>query len=306
MPVALGLAGLTLADLLRHEAIANQVRTSAYQAGTARRPKSVIYVVLSGGPSHIDMWDLKPQAPSEYRGPFSPISTSLPGAQICEHMPLQAAMMDRTALIRGIRSVENDHFLSEVYSGLPRSSGKRPAFGSIVSKLAPTQAALPTYVSLNESSGIFDYEKPHYVGAGHAPFRPFNETLSDLTPVKSLDQLDNCKMLLSAFDHLHRDIDQQDAFGGLDRFQAKALEMIASSKVRDAFDVTGESPETLARYGHKVGKYPHQTAKQYMYDWNGKPFLKRGDWSRQVSESSRCMLPNGIIIAVRTATFSSL
>lgn len=136
---ALGLGGVTLADLLRHEATANT---------DARRPKSVIYVVLDGGPSHLDLWDLKPQAPTEYRGPFSPIATKLPGVPICEHMPLQAAMLDRAALVRGIRSVENDHFLSEVYTGLPRSSGKRPAFGSVVSKLAPTKHSLPTYVSL--------------------------------------------------------------------------------------------------------------------------------------------------------------
>ena len=261
---ALGLGGLTLADLLRREAVAD----------LPKRPKSVIYVVLNGGPSHIDMWDLKPQAPVEYRGPFASIPTSLAGVQICEHMPRQAAMMDRTALVRGIRSVENDHYLSEVYSGLPRGSGKRPAFGSVVSKLAPTAAALPTYVSLNDSnSDLFDYEKPHYVGASHAPFRPFKESLSDLTPVKNLDQLENRKSLLSAFDNLHRNLDQRDAFGGLDRFQAKALEMIASPKVRDAFDISSETPETLARYGHKMGKYPHQTAKHLMYDWNGKPFL---------------------------------
>src|SRR5262249_59349347 len=106
---ALGVAGVTLADLLRHEST----------AGEGRRPKSVIYVVLGGGPSHIDMYDLKPNAPEEYRGPFRPIATRLTGVRICEHMPLQAGMMDRLALLRGIRSVENDHFLSEVYSGLP-------------------------------------------------------------------------------------------------------------------------------------------------------------------------------------------
>lgn len=264
---ALGLGGLTLSDLLRHEATANPVQQ------IQRRPKSVIYVVLNGGPSHIDMWDLKPHAPLEYRGPFSPISTSLPGVQICEHMPRQAAMMDRTALVRGIRSVENDHYLSEVYTGLPRGAGKRPAFGSIVSRLAPTKASLPTYVSLSESSDMFDYEKPHYAGAGHAPFRPLKESLSDLTPVKNLAQLENRKALLAAFDSLHRNIDQRDGFGGLDRFQAQALEMIASPKVRDAFDLSTETPETLTRYGHKAGKYPHQTAKHLMYDWNGKPFL---------------------------------
>lgn len=260
---ALGLGGVTLADLLRADAVAD----------SRQRPKSVIYVVLTGGPSHIDMWDLKPQAPVEYRGPFSPISTSLTGVQICEHMPRQAAMMDRTALVRGIRSVENDHYLSEVYTGLPRGAGKRPALGSVVSRLAPTQAALPTYVSLSETSDPFDYEKPYYVGAGHAPFRPFKESLSDLTPVKNLEQLENRKSLLAAFDNLHREIDRREAFGGLDRFQAQALQMIASPKVREAFDLSSETPETLARYGHKAGKYPHQTAKQYMYDWNGKPFL---------------------------------
>src|SRR5829696_2010994 len=123
---ALGLGGLTLADLLRHEA----------RGGAGRRPRSVIYVVLGGGPSHIDMYDLKPDAPEEYRGPFRPIATRLPGVQICELMPLQAQMMNDLALLRGIRSVENDHFLSEVYSGLPRTAGRRPSFGSVVSRLA--------------------------------------------------------------------------------------------------------------------------------------------------------------------------
>ncbi|MEK6257107.1 MAG: DUF1501 domain-containing protein [Planctomycetota bacterium] len=309
---ALGLSGLTLADLLRHEATAAD---SAQPAATnGKRSKSVIYIVLNGGPSHIDMWDLKPQAPAEHRGPFSPIATKLPGVQICEHMPRQAAMLDRAALVRGIRSVENDHYLSEVYTGLPRSAGKRPAFGSIISRLAPTQFALPTYVSMNETSDLFDYEKPHYAGAGHAPFRPFHESLRDLTPVKNLEQLENRKALLAAFDNLHRELDRRDvsSFGGVDRFQTQALEMIASPKVREAFDLTNESPETLARYGHKAGKYPHQTAKQYMYDWNGKPFLMArrlveagvrvvtlhaGDWDHHSSADGdiffalKCLMP---------------
>ena len=237
---ALGLGGLTLADLMRHESAAN----------SPKRPKSVIYVVLNGGPSHIDMWDLKPNAPTEYRGPFSPIATKLAGVQICEHMPRQAALMDRATLVRGIRSVENDHYLSEVYTGLPRSSGKRPAFGSIVSRLAPTQIAMPSYVSLSESSDPFDYEKPHYAGAGHAPFRPFKESLSDLAPVKNIEQLENRKALLSAFDSINRQLDRSHSFAGLDRFQTQALEMIASPQVREAFDLSNESPETLARYGH--------------------------------------------------------
>src|SRR5207237_1693755 len=100
---ALGLGGGTLAAVLREEA----------HGGGAGPPKSVIYIVLGGGPSHIDMYDLKPEAPAEYRGPFKPIATKLAGVQICELMPLQAQIMDRLALLRGIRSVENDHVLSE-------------------------------------------------------------------------------------------------------------------------------------------------------------------------------------------------
>lgn len=262
---ALGLAGLTLADLLRLEASAQ---------GESRRPKSVIYIVLGGGPSHIDMWDLKPDAPAEFRGPFHPVATKVPGIQICEHMPLQAGMMDQLALIRGIRSVENDHYLSEVYTGLPRSAGKRPAFGSVVSRLAGTGTALPTYVSLDRpTTDEFEYEKPYYAGASHAPFRPFGNALEDLNPVKSLAALENRKELLQAFDVLHRDLDRRNAFGGLDKYQAKALEIITSPEVRNAFDLTKESDRQLDRYGHKAGKYPHQTVKDILYDWDARPFL---------------------------------
>ncbi len=259
----LGLAGLGLADVLKADAV---------QASTAR-PKSVIYVVLPGGPSHIDMWDLKPHAPLEYRGPFQPIATKLPGVQISEYMPLQAEIMDQIAVVRGIRSVENDHYLSEVFSGHPRTAGKRPAFGSVVSRLAPSNSAIPTYVSLKEASvDLFEYEQAHYAGAGHAPFRPFENALADMQPTLALDRISNRKQLLTSFDNLQRRLDQTDAYAGLDRFQTKALEIMASPAVRDAFDISKESPETVARYGR--GRYPHQTVKSIMYDWESKAFLR--------------------------------
>ncbi|HEY7424894.1 MAG TPA: DUF1501 domain-containing protein [Gemmataceae bacterium] len=263
---ALGLGGLTLADLLRLEA-----RGETKEQG---RGKSVIYIVLGGGPSHIDMYDLKPDAPAEYRGPFKPIATRLPGVQICELMPLQAAMMDQLALLRGIRSVENDHFLSEVYTGLPRTAGHRPAFGSIVSRLADNRSPLPTYVSLDRpTTGQFEFEKPHYAGAGYAPFRPFGDALEDLNPVKSLERLQDRKSLLTAFDTMRRDLDQTDTLRGLDAFQARALDLITAPKVRDAFDLSKEPDRLLSTYGHKAGKYTHQTAKNILYDWDGKRFL---------------------------------
>jgi hypothetical protein len=258
-----GLAGLTLADLLRAEA-----------ASPGSRPKSVIYVVLGGGPSHIDMWDLKPDAPAEFRGPFQPVATSLPGVQICEHMPRQAAMINRLALLRGIRSVENDHFLSEVYSGLPRGSGKRPAFGSVVSKLSGTTSPLPKYISLDRpTTDQFEFEKPYYAGSNHAPYRPFGEALEDLRPAKSLDDLQNRTSVLKSFDRMRRDLDTGNALAGLDKFQAQALDIITSPRVRDAFDLSREPAKLLETYGHHAGKYPHQTFKSILYPWEAKKFI---------------------------------
>lgn len=298
---ALGLGGVTLADVLRCQA----------QANDSPRPKSVIYIVLGGGPSHIDMWDLKPHAPQEYRGPFHPIATRLPGVQICEHMPLQAGMMDRLALLRGIRSVENDHFLSEVYSGLPRGAGRRPAFGSVVSRLVGNNSALPTYVALNRATtDQFEFEKPYYAGPGHAPFRPFGEALEDLTPVRNLQQLQDRRQLLATFDSMRRDLDAQGAVSALDRHHAQALDIITSPRVREAFDLSREPAHVLAAYGR--GRFPHQTFKTIMYDWDAKPFLlarrlveagvrvvtlRAGDWDHHSSANGdiffalRCLMP---------------
>ena len=259
---ALGFGGLTLADLLRQQA----------NGGEQARAKSIIYVVLGGGPSHIDMYDLKPDAPAEYRGPFAPIATRLPGVRICELMPLQAQMMDRLALLRGVRSVENDHYLSEVYSGLPRRVGRRPAFGSIVSRAVGSAAGLPSYVSLNRpSTDEFEYEKPYYAGSGHGPFRPFGEALADLMPVNSLDRLQERRTLLATFDSARRSADQAQSTGSLDRFQSQALDIITSPRVRDAFDLSKEPERVRASYGR--GKYPHQTFVSILYDWPAQQFL---------------------------------
>lgn len=296
-----GLAGLTLADVLRAD------------THSSARPKSVIYVVLGGGPSHIDMWDLKPDSPAEFRGPFKPAATKLPGVQICEHMPRQAAMMDRLALLRGIASVENDHFLSEVYSGLPRGSGKRPAFGSVVSKVTNSPSPLPAYISLDRpTTDQFEFEKPYYAGSNHAPYRPFGEALDDLRPAKSLDDLTDRKSVLKSFDTMRRDLDRSDALAGLDKFQTQALDIITSPRVRDAFDLSRESPKLLDTYGHMAGKYPHQTYKSILYPWDSKKFilarrlveagarvvtLRAAEWDHHSSENGdiffalKCLMP---------------
>ena len=136
---ALGLGGLTLADLFRLKAQGAVRSESAH--------KSVIMVYLPGGPSHIDMYDLKPYAPAEYRGEFKPIRTNVPGIDVCELMPLQARIADKLAIIRNLRALATDtHMPEELLSGFPFGPsggpaslrpGVRPTFGSVVSRLLP-------------------------------------------------------------------------------------------------------------------------------------------------------------------------
>ena len=260
----LGVAGVTLPALLRNDARADV---------PAGRPKSVIYVVLSGGPSQIDTWDPKPDAPAEFRGPFGTIPTRLPGVRLCEHFPMQAQLLDKAAILNGVRSVENDHYLSEVYTGLPRSAGNRPAFGSVASRLLGTTANLPAYVSLHEVQGFdrFDFERPYYAGSQHAPFRPFGDALNDLRPVKSLAALDDRTALLAGLDRMRRELDATGQAAAMDRFQARALDLVTSPQAREAFDLSKEPKRNIDRYGK--GKYTHQTAKSLLYDWDVKPFI---------------------------------
>src|SRR5205085_8266020 len=103
---------------------------------------------------------------------------------------------------------------------------------------------------------------------GHAPFRPFGDALDNMRPVKSLEQLEDRRALLNTFDTMRRDLDKGDSLVGLDRFQARALDMITSPKVREAFDLSREPEKIIARYGK--GKYTHQAVKSLLYDWPAK------------------------------------
>jgi hypothetical protein len=146
----LGVGGLTLADLLRLQA------KGAVSPRTTN--KAAILIFLSGGPSHIDTYDMKPDAPVEFRGEFDPIRTSVPGIQFCEHMPRQARMVDKFAVLRGVRTVGN-HTGNEFFSGFAYEEGKplrtdnqrRPAVGSVVSRLRGSNGAIPSYVSLHDN-----------------------------------------------------------------------------------------------------------------------------------------------------------
>ena len=241
---ALGLGGLTLGDVLRSRAAAN----SNDQPST---PKSVIMVYLPGGPSHIDMYDLKPNAPQEFRGEFRPIRTNVVGFDVCELMPLQARIADRMSVIRGLQSVDTHsaELLMRGVLGNPR----RPVFGSVVSKLrdGAQRNGMPHYVALGGENGS-DPGDPSYLGTSFRPFTPGGPTMQSLrlTPDVSLDRLNDRRAMMQAFDGFRREAD--DALGtatGLDAFSARALEMIASPRTREAFDLSREPEARRQRFG---------------------------------------------------------
>ncbi len=258
---ALGVGGLTLADLLRHRAQA---------AAPTRTPhKAVIMIYLCGAPPHQDMYDMKPDAPAEFRGEFKPIQTNVPGFDICELMPLQAKIADKLAVVRNMRALATDtHMPDELLCGFPfgpeggpfsLKSGTRPTFGSVVSKLRqPNGTHLPPYVSLDMSTMPHGYRRPlavepAFLGQAHQPFDPSapgglaNLRLADGV---SLDQLEDRKKLRAGFDTLRRDIEtKKGTFDGLDEFTTQALDMVTSPRVRDAFDVAKEPEKVRGKYG---------------------------------------------------------
>ena len=199
----LSVAGLSLADVLRLQAAT---------PSTAGRGKSVIMIWLRGGASHLDSYDMKPDAPAEIRGEFKPIRTNVPGIQVCEHLPLTAKMMDRLAILRGIKSVDiGDHTPHYILTGFP-DRGRRPVLGSVVSYLRPQEGGMPRYVSLMyKPPGLYDNEGPTYTGPANRPFVPKAEGLANLSLAKgvSLDRLKERRGLLDTFDDVGREADSR-------------------------------------------------------------------------------------------------
>ncbi len=235
--------GLSLADVLRVQANA--------AGGERKSNKAVIMVWLEGGPSHLDLYDLKPDAPAEIRGPFRPIHTNVPGLDISELMPLQAKIADQLALVRNLAFQSNDHKPEEIHTGFGKTG--RPGLGSVVSRLeadARTPRTLPPYVQLG--STLVAPERvsfPAYLGVAHKPFIP-DKGLKALkpSPTISAERLDDRRHLLGAIDKLRRDLDA-DQFAAVDAFNAQALGMISSPKTREAFDVSREPESVRALYG---------------------------------------------------------
>lgn len=235
--------GLTLTELMLR-------RTEA--AASAASGKSVILIWLRGGASHIDSYDMKPAAPPEIRGEFRPIATDVPGIEICEYLPLHASIMDKLAIVRGIKSNDlGDHTPHYILTGCP-DRGKRPVFGAVVSHLQPRSDGLPPYVSLMyKPPGLYDNEGPFFLGPAHRPFVPKADGLANLSLANGIEveRLHDRRYLLQRFDTLRREIDQTGTMSAMDVHARQAMEMVLSPRVRAAFDLKQESPETYNRYG---------------------------------------------------------
>lgn len=267
---ALGMGGLALPELLRARA-------------AMPRPRGVIVVCLPGGPSHLEMYDMKPAAPLDVRGEFKAIHTTVPGFDLCEHMPKQAKLADKLAVVRNLHFTQPDHQTHEIFTGFPAapkapfmSPPAKPAFGSIVARFhRQDRSMLPRYISLGLSdftSTVALSEDPLHLGPAYRPFEPKGQGLRSLTLGKdlTLERLENRKQLRAAFDSLRRDMDATGQMEAHDQFTAQALQMICSPEVRDALDVSQEPAHVRELYGPDV---KFKLVYQHGHTWYHSKFL---------------------------------
>jgi len=259
--------GLTLANLLRAEAA----------VGVGSSHKAVINIHLDGGPPQMDMIDLKPQAPAEIRGEFSPIATKVPGIQICELLPKLAAAADKVAFIRSLVGAASAHDAFQCQSGFDAKNlanvGGRPAMGSVVGKLKGSSADVaPAFVDLMQGRPLVrNSARPGFLGPTYKAFRPdishlFERPLEDkmvdelaakgdghtvalaLSEHLSLNRLQDRTSLRSSLDRLRNKTDKSGMMDALDSFSQQAVGILTSGKFAAALDLTREDPRSLARY----------------------------------------------------------
>ncbi len=263
-----GVGGLSLTDLLK-------ARELASASGKPLGNKSVILLWMTGGPSHIDTWDPKPDRPYNNRGPFHTIDTSVPGISICEHLPKQAAMMDQFTLLRAVDCKSSNHEPNQVMQTAARNAEPRlnpkgdryPAIGSIIAKYrGANHPAMPPYV-------VFQKARGHVAWSGHLgkAYDPFEGNKAAVLPELDLvgkplgrnsgadvfrmpgglsqDRLANRRLLNEDLDRLRRGLDQSGTMDALDSYGRQAFEMVIGGRAQQAFDLTREDPAVRERYG---------------------------------------------------------
>jgi hypothetical protein len=277
----LGGAGLSLADLLRLEARASD-------GSSTRRNPSVIILWMRGGPSHIDMWDPKPDAPPEYRGEFGVQPSRVPGILLSDKLPMCGKVMDKWSIIRSLHHHEPGHSAGDqiCFTGYPSGPSPdenvMPSCGSIVSKqLGHLTPQLPAYVMIPKlvpgtgSAYLGVTHKAFETGADPAIPGPFR--VPNFTPAEgvTMDQLAERRRLLVGFDQLRRDVDGSGQMEALDRFGQQAWSMLTSAAARDAFDLDKEPAPVRERYGFMPAYDPKASNRCGAPAWSQRILLAR-------------------------------
>jgi hypothetical protein len=262
----LKIGGLSLGALAGGGLAPNLSRLIAAQDGSRKvdRDFSVILLWAAGGPSHLETFDLKPEAPQEYRGPFNPIATNVPGIDICEGFPNLAKRADKFTILRSLYHNRNEHSggTSRLLSGYASvaanpADGEYPEIGSIVARHLEDQVRdLPLYVGSNKFYG----GGPAYLGPAYSPFMYSGDPNSKSFSVGNLSLsqdaaslLQKRTQLLASFDTFRRDVDRAQTMSALDKFNGRALDLLSSSRTREAFDLSKEPDALRDRYGRTTG-----------------------------------------------------
>ncbi|MEX2139947.1 MAG: DUF1501 domain-containing protein [Pirellulales bacterium] len=244
----LGTAGLSLGGYLR--------MLRAGQVAPAKA-KAAIFINLGGGPSHLDMFDLKPDAPADYRGEFNPIKTNVAGIEICEHLPRLAQCVDKYAVLRGVSHTLAAHDLGAKYMNTgnrPLPSLEYPGLGAVVSKELPVPSELPSFVAIPNTPQRAGYLGVQYAplatNVSPAPGRPFSVRGISLARGLTITEVEQRRELLRDIDTAFRGFEaNDDLVQGLDEFGQQAHDMITSPRALEAFDVNQEKPEVAEQFG---------------------------------------------------------
>lgn len=263
--VQLGMAGmgsLGMADILR-----------AREAGGDRtkREVSTILLWLDGGPSHMDLYDMKPFAPAEYRGMWTPINTNVPGMQVTELFPLQAKLADKFSIVRSLHHDTGDHFagghrmLTSHAMGVSGANkdGRFPGIGSVVaSQVGPMSKSVPSYIAIPYAMSIGirpGYFGGNWLGVNWDPFQTggnpsaANFKVDNLSLAKGMtvERLEDRRNLRQQLDQLSRNVDRVGQFTAMDKFDHQALEFVGSNAAQQAFDISQEDDATRDKYGRQ-------------------------------------------------------
>ena len=274
---ALGTAGLMLSDLLR-------IRAQASAEGTPTRNTSVVWLWLSGGPTHVETFDPKMSAPAEFRSTTGAVQTNVPGIELGGTFPRMAQVADKMAFVRSFAHTNSGHgggthWVMTGYNNSRADQGgiqSKPSYGSITSRFrgaSNAQTGLPTYVRMNNIGN----DGPAWLGSAFSPFDVAGNARQNMNLRVSLDQLNDRRDILDTFDNLNREVDQSGLMEGLDGFEGQAFGLL-TSRAREVFDIEREDPRTRDMYGNDSLSRQMLLARRLVESGVGFVTMNYGGW----------------------------